>query len=297
MIPNELEKTLARMKRLAPVGPGERLRIVRVLFLLTLAVFGVEGPEAEAFLPVLVVGFFVWPKLQDEALGWFVLTVLLGYHLLFVAYYPADNHKWLCLYWAAALTVVHMAPGMDRERLLAQLGRAHIVLIMGLGALWKILSNDYLDGDFFTVTLTTEERFRPSLLLAGVDTTILDDNVAVMRTLTSTSSIPGNEGILRTSPRLEALAFVLTWWGMLIELITAVLFAVGRRWTDRWAHAALLTFIFTTYTAAPVPMFGWLLGMLGLAVCPPRAPWLRLAYLAGFAAVTGYELLRHLVLL
>jgi hypothetical protein len=130
---------------------------------------------------------------------------------------------------------------------------------------------------------------------------------------------------LPDSARLRFLAAVMTWWTLGIETTLAWLFLwpapkkppvaqasslvppctsedacathqasgdtdfrVPAR--ERWRHALLLLFIYSTYALAPVVAFAWLLIVLGLAQCPQ--PWrgFRAAYLAAFALVPLYAL-------
>ena len=81
-------------------------------------------------------------------------------------------------------------------------------------------------------------------------------------------------------------ADVLTWWTLAIEGAVALAFlGPGRSWLGRHRDHLLITFTATTYLAAPVLGFGWLLLVLGLAQCRSTVGHLRVLYVAAFVAV------------
>ena len=89
-------------------------------------------------------------------------------------------------------------------------------------------------------------------------------------------------------PRLRLLAAVVTWGGIVVEGLVAVLWSLplaGRTAVAR--HAALMLFCVTTYALAPVAGFGCLLAAMGLAQC--RAPGrLATGYVVVFVLVLVY---------
>lgn len=147
-----------------------------------------------------------------------------------------------------------------------------------------MLSPDYLDGRFFRVTLSTDDRFAPIARAAG----LTDDQIAANRE--ALEPLPAdaealNGPVLTEPPMLRRVAAVLTWGGMVLELLVAVSFLLR---PGPLAHASLLAFCLLTYAIAPVAGFGWLVAVLGLATCPDDRR-LRLAYVAAFALILLYS--------
>jgi hypothetical protein len=82
----------------------------------------------------------------------------------------------------------------------------------------------------------------------------------------------------------------MTWWTVAIEGFLALAFLWPRdRGLSRLRDAALLVFCATTYAAATVEGFGWLLIAMGVAQCPPERPRTRGLYLAAFALILFYR--------
>ena len=108
-------------------------------------------------------------------------------------------------------------------------------------------------------------------MIGGVDTHDLDANRTVFDAMDAAG--PGaSVALLGLTARLALLADVLTWWTLAIEGAVALAFLCpGPSWLGRHRDHLLITFTVTTYLAAPVLGFGWLLLVLGLAQCaaPP----------------------------
>jgi hypothetical protein len=79
---------------------------------------------------------------------------------------------------------------------------------------------------------------------------------------------------------------VLTWWTLAIEGAVALAFlSRGTSLLGRHRDHLLITFTVSTYLAAPVLGFGWLLLVLGLAQLRTTASHLRILYVAAFVVV------------
>jgi hypothetical protein len=151
---------------------------------------------------------------------------------------------------------------------------------------WKaIVSADYLDGRFFRVTFLTDPRFTDATLLVG-GLTIED----LRHDQQALAALP--EGAERLTPetiveplRLRRIAGLSTRGVLGLEAMVAVAMLLPLRSMAVARHLLLLAFCGVTYTFAPVPGFGWLLIVMGLAQADPRAIWLRTLYLGAFVFV------------
>ena len=90
---------------------------------------------------------------------------------------------------------------------------------------------------------------------------------------------------------VQPLGLFLTWWTVLIEGSLAIAFLVpSTRHTIFVRSLLLLAFLITTYTNAPVIGFGWLLAVMGLAQCEPRARGMQFAFVIAFLLIWLYNM-------
>ena len=221
-------------------------------------------------------------------LTWATLAALTAARL--VAEWPLpDNHIYLLGYWCAAAAIALALP--DPAPALARSSRVLIGLAFACAVLWKAgLSDDYLDGRFFRVTLLTDERFADTArLVGGLSEAQLAENRRFLTPLP-----PGAELLhpprLVEPPRLRAFAWAATWCGLALEAAIAILFLGRLRASFEVArHVALLAFCAMTYAVAPVAGFGWLLLVMGLVTARAREGRLVLAYVLAFLLVLVYS--------
>lgn len=196
---------------------------------------------------------------------WGAVTMLLLIDLPY-AWYVIVNHTFLITYWCLTLAVAFRT---DRpERVLATSARLLIGLVFLFAVIWKLLSPDFLSGEFFEFSLLTDERFAVITETAGgAPPGATDRNRALIETWHDAGAdVPA--GRLESGPRIPAIADVMTWWGVGIEAALALLFLWPRgRWgvPTRHREALLLAFVATTYPLAPVVSFAWILLILGAA--------------------------------
>jgi hypothetical protein len=168
------------------------------------------------------------------------------------------------MYWCLAFGLSLLAT--DRPQTLARSARIITGLVFLLALVWKLTSQDFVEGGFFEFTLLTDDRFRTVAEgIGGLSVGAIDANVADIANWWSpnylASSVP-----LESAPGIEPLAQAMTAWTLLIEGVIALTFLLPRgRRIGRLGELALLAFIATTYGLAPVVGFGWVLLLLGLA--------------------------------
>jgi hypothetical protein len=232
---------------------------------------------------VLAGAALVFPTLCDRPPLWWALVGCLGAGV-HQAWTTADNHQYLIVYWVLAVALA--AGCVDPERARAAAARWLLAAVFVLATLWKVGNPDFVDGSFFEFTLLTDPRFVPAAsVLGGVDAADLELNRTVFDALEGAG--PGaSVALLGHTSRLALVADAFTVWTLAIEGAVALAFVCRRSsWLGRHRDHLLITFTATTYLAAPVLGFGWLLLVLGLAQLRGGAGHLRLLYVATFVVV------------
>lgn len=198
-----------------------------------------------------------------------------------------DNHIYLLAYWCLAVAV---ALAMKRPGSIATSARLLIGLAFLFAALWKgVLSPEYRDGRFFAVTFMTDDRFADAvMLLGGLSESDLESNRAFLEPLPEGAAW-FDKSLIETRA-FRILVAVATWSTLAIEAAVALLFLLPLRPPlETIRHIFLLSFCIVTYAFAPVAGFGWLLLVMGLAVCRSDQRWLRTAYVATYFLILLYS--------
>src|SRR5688572_9862675 len=118
-------------------------------------------------VPVVVlsiVGLLV-STLRNNAYLWFCLACFMGAGV-FYNWQAADNHKYLITYWCAAIFfILFFRLG---EHHLKTSARCLVGLAFLFAVIWKIITPDFLIGDFFEYTFLFDDRFREKLETVGL---------------------------------------------------------------------------------------------------------------------------------
>lgn len=265
------------------------LDLVAPLTLVLLLLYPVGPEEVQIALQLGSVAGLVYRPLQRIAGYWMLLALAMatGCALL---WHDADNHKYLIAYWCLALSLSCMAD--DRAKAVRINARLLIGLCFLLAVAWKLRTPDFLTGEYYQFAMLTDDRlFNVGQLFTGMDPDVYFQNQEAMDRLTAYSS--GIDHVsLDGAARLRPLSLVLVAWTLLVEtwIFVSYLWPTSSKWAARSQYASLLVFVATTYAAAHVGGYAWILTILGLAqVRPPHASW-RLAYLGALALVILYQL-------
>jgi hypothetical protein len=232
---------------------------------------------------LLAAATLVCPELRDRATLWWALVGCLGAGVHQV-WTQADNHQYLIIYWVLAVALA--AGTVDPAGARAVAARWLLAAVFALATLWKLSNLAFVDGSFFEFTLLTDSRFAPvATVIGGADAHDLEVNRTVFDAMEDAG--PGaSVALLGLTPRVAFVADLLTWWTLAIEGAVALAFlSPGARWLGRHRDHLLITFTVTTYLAAPVLGFGWLLLVLGLAQLRSTAGHVRVLYVAAFVVV------------
>ena len=232
---------------------------------------------------------------------WFAVLATMAY-VLMENWQTIDNHKYLMTYWALACTLCLSV--QDSDETLSWNGRILIGLAFGFAVVWKILPGEFLDGSFFHGLFLTDGRFYGfSMLAGGLDGEFIRQNFGLMKGLLSSPDDHASV-VLSSNSRLESIAWIASYWVLLIEGSTAVAFLVPLRMArfEAFRHLVLMVFICTTYVLAPVDRFPSLFSILGFAYCSTSFKRLRTAYLliflvmqfVRFVPAVNYVLVKYL---
>jgi hypothetical protein len=200
-----------------------------------------------------------------------------------------DNHDYLTAAFALAGACALLTA--DAEAAMARSARLLVAITFSMAMLWKaVLSPDFLDGRFFSVTLLTDGRFEDLAVLAtDLDWDGWEENDQALGDVLAGEVSP-ERSTFHAPPRLRAVAGAMTVATLLAEGAVALCFLwPGRRGPARVRDAVLLLFAVGTYSFATVRGFGWLLVALGVAQSDPERTAARWGYLGAFALIGVYR--------
>ncbi len=244
-------------------APERRIELVGVMTLLLFLLYS----ESIWYLQVGVYGLSIAALLYRPLIWkpafWLLVTFFLAVgHAR--GWFRIDNHKYLITYWCLAFGLSMMAA--DPLRALRTNARLLIGLAFLLAVVAKLISPDYLSGDFFTSLLVTDGRFSGvASFFGGIPMQDIQLSSLARKDLIVFGDLTVPFDVIDT-PRLRVMAQVMTWWTIIIEALVAVLFLWPEdRGLSRWRDPSLLLFIMTTYPIAPVIGFAWVLSAMGTA--------------------------------
>lgn len=276
------------------------LDLVAPLTLVLLLLYPVGPEPVRIGLQLGSVAGLVYPPLQRTSGYWGILAAGMGLGC-FLLWHDADNHKYLITYWCLALGLSCRAD--DPARAVRINARLLIGLCFLWAVVWKLRTPDFLTGEYYQFAMLTDERlFSVGQLFSGMSPDVYVQNQEAVNRLTeyaSTLDRVSFEGVAVLRP----LSLVLVAWTLLVEswIVISHLWPTSSKSSSKWGarsqYASLLVFIATTYAAAHVGGYAWILTIMGLAqVRAAHAAW-RLLYLGGLALVIVYQFgpIEHLV--
>jgi hypothetical protein len=264
------------------------LDLVAPLTLVLLLLYPVGSEPVRIALQLGSVAGLVYSPLQRTSGYWGVLAAGMGVGCL-ILWHDADNHKYLITYWCLALGLSCRAD--DTTKAVRINARLLIGLCFLWAVAWKLRTPDFLTGEYYQFAMLTDERlFSVGQLFSGMSPDVYVQNQEAMERLTAYSTTFDRVSFEGVSV-LRPVSLVLVAWTLLVEswVVISHLWPTSSKWGARSQYASLLLFIVTTYAAAHVGGYAWILTIMGLAqVRPARASW-RLAYLGGLALVIVYQ--------
>jgi hypothetical protein len=278
-----------RLERaLATLGAGSPWPLVAPLtaaytlaYLVASVLPSLRVPLVQAGLVAGAGSVLIWPRFARRPWAWWAMAALMAL-ALWPNWMLVDNHVFLATYWLVALAAARSAPEEHRERTLELSAAALLGLTMLFAAVHKLRTPEFLAGDFFHLTFLTELRFAPLGWALGEDLAQISTANAERLAALKADPSQGAVALRAGGPAIGDLAYVVSWVVVVFELALAVVWLVrfDNAFGRHLRHGALLAFTVSTYTIAPVPGFGAILLILGLADTRPGEGALRAIYLA-----------------
>jgi len=265
------------------------LDLVAPLTLVLLLLYPVGHEEVSIALQLGAVAGLVYRPLQRVPGYWMLLALGMGAGCA-ILWHDADNHKYLITYWCLALGLSCMAD--DTATALRINARLLVGLCFLFAVAWKLRTSDFLTGGYYQFSMLTDDRlFSVGQLFTGMAPDAYFQNQEAIDQLTAYSSTL-DQVSLTGAARLRPLSVLLVVWTLLVEswVVVSFLWPGSSQWSARLRYTSLLVFVATTYAAAHVGGFAWILTIMGLAqVQRAHATW-RLAYLGALGLIILYQL-------
>ncbi|MFP6858943.1 MAG: hypothetical protein VCA73_16815 [Roseibacillus sp.] len=243
------------------------------------------GPMGRAIVLVAAgLAFAVRPQILQHYLAWFVLAGSFAV-TIFSDLFAMGNHHFLGAYLSLATGLVLWGRSAHWREQWANNGRWLLVGVMVFAVAQKLLSPEYLRGDFWGYFL--------SFGLAGkfvFATGFWDGTVEVFRQNREFLAALGGSGLTDGAaatlkepfPHFKIIVLVLTWGTLAAEALIALGFLLFRR--ALFAHIFLMGFVLLLTLIRPEVEFAALLLVLGFMVCSSaRQRVLRITYGVGVA--------------
>ena len=278
------------------VGAREQLveHPLQTGLLLTVLLALLHGYTVSVFSPLLSIAalsMVLFPVLMRHPLPWILLSAA-AFVAVYQNLYLEDNHKFLLAYWLFAVFLTTLVKAENRRGFLIGHARFFLIFVFGAAAIQKSIDPTYVSSEFFAFTLLTDQRFELFMMLLGVSGEELAASREAKMVLEQSylNDMATNAVMLANSQRINLIAFLVTWWDLLVQVVIAVMFAINRRTTDIIGHVCLMAFILSTYFFAPVIGFGWTITIWAFLVSCRRFPNLAMTYIAVLPLLSIYQL-------
>lgn len=236
-----------------PEGGVERLTLI-LLWLMQSSLDSMDSWGTQAMSLGWVMAGLVHPDLVSRSLFW---AVGAAWQALLLSGAPFDlpGPHYLAFAWVLALMVVRRLSGAE-ERTSAEAHHAVglLVFVLVANVLWKLTQPGYLQGNFHTLALLTDERFSGLVeVFAGLMPVELEANrMATQAFQEGYGLAPGAEVQLLLNPSLVLLSRLLTWGGILLPLAGVGALVVPMSKGGRGIRCSLL-FALGLYLALAMP--------------------------------------------
>lgn len=230
-------------------------------------------------------GLLFYP-LRKNPFYWFALVCFTATGLYY-DWATADNHKYLITYWCLAVFFARLSAS---DGTLKSSARYLIGLAFLFAVIWKFVTPDFVNGDFFEYTFLFDERFSEKLKLFGaLAPGAVDFNLLAKGALTAYDSRLREVDLL-TNPNWGLWVKGLVWWTLFLEGSIALCFLLPRK--SRLAplgDISLILFLLSTYLIAPVIGFGSIIAAMGIIQCDASRWKTRLVYILALLLLQLYR--------
>lgn len=217
-----------------------------------------------ALMFVGAVGVF---RLWRRPIFWFAVALLPAFQVA-TAWWRTDDHIFLLVYWFLGLGLA--LTQKDCTRSLATVATLLLGGVFFLATLTKLISPEYVTGDFFSYMYLVDPRFSRFTYAAG-----LADKMDLLRNTSAVEDLGVNNLIVLTLQgyqQVGVLAQPFTWLVVGTEAALATIFLWPAESKPlHWARdVGIVLFVLGTYALAPVVLFGLILSVLGIAQARTR---------------------------
>lgn len=277
------------MKRVTSFVDHLDIRNVSVAMTLILVLL-YTGDQWYLKMPIilLVSAGVVFEDVRRSSTFWLSISALLLFTALTNWYYQ-DNHKYLISYWC--LAIFFSCLSANPQKVLAKNARLLIGLTFLFAVIWKIIAPDYINGDFFKYTFLTDQRLASAaVFIGGLELEQLEANRNA-RQFMADVPVPDQDIKVQSTPGVDVLAIITTWWVLIIESLVAIAFLSREQWLiSYYRDVIFIVFIITTFSVAPVIGFGLVLTIMGFAQSDKEHPRTVMSYFLLFFLVQALDL-------
>jgi len=264
------------------------LEITVIMSLITVLLFMQHSRLLMGVIFLLIPVAILFKEIALSRVYWVLLSLLMTIGFL-PLYFTADNHTFLTLYWIFAVALSLWFT--DRYSVLSHNARILIGLCFLFATLWKLMSPEFLEGDFFLLTFLTDSRFFDfAELTAGITPELRSQNLSVFENIIESTNRT-ESGNLQSTGTALLLSKFMAYWTVFIEGWIAIAFLLPRKKAiSKYRDIPLIIFMFTTYPIATVRGFATLLAVMGFAQCGQENKIMRIAYLSIFVLIPVFSL-------
>ena len=243
----------------------DSFELVSTLTIIIGIIYFADDPLYKVGLAVFAVASVVYASIKNSFLFWMALTAYLTF-MVALSWETTTSDLYLYLYWCIALAVTRLS--RHPKKALPIVARYMIALVFLFSVFWKVISPDFVNGDFFRFSFALDARLAPVAILLTPMT--MQDFLRNRELASFSNLVKGGKVRLFESSRTRVLSRVLAATTLLIELLVGLTFVTSWRKLRSVREGLLLVFLLTTYTVAPITRFGALLACIGFSQTEDR---------------------------
>jgi len=244
----------------------DNLDKTKTVFTATLLLFTLSNSYdiyIKGLMIVVCMAALLIPKLQTVKATWLLIFLIFAVGNI-RHYLEIDNHKFLYIYWSLAVFLCLFTDNV--EGYLKINAKLMIGLSFSIAFIWKLFSEDYLNGSFFLWTCLTDGRLTKFLSFFHIiSKDVIEQNKNAIHYLVYAAPTPYYKQLIQPHG-VNFIAKFFTYGGIIMEAIVAALFLLPQKLSiTRYRDYPLFLFIIIVYIIAPVWEFGSILSILGMA--------------------------------
>ncbi len=169
---------------------------------------------------IIIVTLLINKKKQIVICFWIVFMTLLSIELVTNYFYVA-NHHFLLLY-ITIITIVYLFQLIDFKSFLNSL-KTIIVIVIGIAAIQKLISPEFISGEYYYYMFNTGRIFRPFIMDQTEMSTLISQNWEFIESLKSTHPKESNSVVINNVfPGVRNTAIYFSWATIILEAIVAI---------------------------------------------------------------------------